>query len=131
MFQGGATLTIEKMKPLDYVIILFKGVLLGITSVGIPGLSASTLSIVLGIYILMINSIADIFKDFKKNIKFVAPLLLGFLIGVGLAAYTITILLENMPLFTTFAIVGLILSSIPNMIYKLRTVRCYSKQVRT
>ena len=113
-------MTIEKMKPIDYVIVFVKGALLGITSVGIPGLSASTLSIVLGIYLLMINSIADIFKDFKKNIKFVAPLLLGFLVGVGLAAYTITVLLETMPLFTTFAIVGLIVSSIPNMIYKLR-----------
>ena len=113
-------MTIGKMKPLDYFIVFFKGALLGITSVGIPGLSASTLSIVLGIYFLMINSIADIFKDFKKNIQFVAPLLIGFLIGVGLAAYTIVILFDTLPLFTTFAIIGLILSSLPNMIYKLR-----------
>ena len=113
-------MTIDKMKPIDYISVLFKGILLGITSVGIPGLSASTLSIVLGIYFLMINSIADIFKDFKKNIKFVAPLLIGFLLGVGVAAYTIVILFDNLPLFTTFAIIGLILSSLPNMIYKLR-----------
>ncbi len=111
---------IEKMKPLDYFIVLFKGLLLGIASVGIPGLSASTLSIVLGIYFLMINSIADLFKNFKKNIKFVAPLLIGFLIGVGLAAYTIVILFEKMPLITTFVIVGFILANIPSMVYKLR-----------
>lgn len=113
-------MTIEKMKPIDYFSVLFKGLLLGITSVGIPGLSASTLSIVLGIYFLMINSIADLFKDFKKNIKFVAPLLIGFIIGVGLAAYTIVIFFEKMPLLTTFVIVGFIISSLPNMIYNLR-----------
>ncbi len=113
-------LTLDKMRPIDYFLVLFKGVLLGVTSVGIPGLSASTLSIVLGIYFLMINSIADIFKDFKKNIKFVAPLLIGFLLGVGLAAYTIVLLFEYLPLFTTFAIIGFIISSLPAMIYKLR-----------
>ncbi len=113
-------MTLDKMKPLDYIIVLFKGMLLGITSVGIPGLSASTLSIVLGIYFLMVNSIADIFKDFKKNIKFVAPLLIGFLLGVGLAAYTIVLLFQYLPLFTTFAIIGLIVSSLPSMIFKLR-----------
>ena len=119
-FRGGVTLSLKKMKPLDYVLILIKGMLLGITSVGIPGLSASTLSIVLGIYFLMINSIADIFKDFKKNIKFVAPLLIGFLLGVGLAAYTIVILFEHFPLITTFAIIGFIISSLPSMIMKLK-----------
>ena len=113
-------MNLDNMRIRDYLMVLIKGTLLGITSVGIPGLSASTLSIVLGIYFIMINSIADIFKNFKRNIKFVAPLLIGFLIGVGIAAYTITILLDTMPFFTTFAIVGLILSSIPNMIYKLR-----------
>ncbi len=119
-FLGGVILTLEKMKPLDYITVLFKGALLGITSVGIPGLSASTLSIILGIYFLMINSIADIFKDFKKNIKFVAPLLLGFLIGVGAAAYTIVILFQYIPLITTFAIIGLIVSSLPTMVIKLK-----------
>ncbi len=113
-------MTLEKMKPLDYITVLFKGALLGITSVGIPGLSASTLSIILGIYFLMINSIADIFKDFKKNIKFVTPLLLGFLIGVGAAAYTIVILFQYIPLITTFAIIGLIVSSLPTMVIKLK-----------
>ena len=110
----------SKLKPWQYIIVLFQGALLGLTSVGIPGLSASTMAIIIGIYFYMVNSIADLFKNFKKHILFLLTLLIGFIVGVFLAAFTITILYEKFPLFTSGAIIGLILSSIPSMIIKLK-----------
>ena len=110
----------SKLKPWQYIIVLIQGALLGLTSVGIPGLSASTMAIIIGIYFYMVNCIADIFKNFKKHIFFLLTLLIGFIIGVFVAAYTITLLYEKFPLFTAGAIIGLILSSIPSMIIKLK-----------
>lgn len=109
-----------KLKPWQYIIVLIQGVLLGLTSVGIPGLSASTMAIILGCYFYMVNAVADLFKNFKKHIFFLLTLLLGFIVGVFLAAVTITKLYEQLPLFTSGAIIGLILSSIPSMIIKLK-----------
>lgn len=110
----------SKLKPWQYLVVLIQGALLGLTSVGIPGLSASTMAIIIGIYFYMVNTIADLFKNFKKHILFLLTLLIGFIAGVFLAAFTITILYEKFPLFTSGAIIGLILSSIPSMIIKLK-----------
>ena len=50
---------------MKYLIIALKGILLGIASVAIPGLSASTVAIMVGTYAIMIESISGILKDFK------------------------------------------------------------------
>ncbi|MGM9969632.1 MAG: undecaprenyl phosphate translocase family protein [Anaeroplasma sp.] len=102
------------------IIVLLKGILLGLISMGIPGLSASTIAIILGIYLLMVNSIANIFKDFKKNIIFLLFLILGYGIGAILAAFSVDLLFKHFPLATTLVILGLILGSIPEMFYKSR-----------
>lgn len=108
------------MKIKDYILVFLKGILLGLVSVGIPGVSASTIGIIIGIYFLMVDSIANIFKDFKHNGLFLLVLILGYAVGSVSAAFSITILFEKFPLVTTFAILAFIIASIPDMFMKLK-----------
>ena len=55
---------------MKHLIVYIKGILLGFVSLAIPGLSASTVALIVNIYYDMINSISDIFKAPKKSIKF-------------------------------------------------------------
>lgn len=100
------------------IMTLLKGILLGLISMGIPGLSASTIAIIVGIYFLMVESIANIFKEFKKNFIFLIFLLAGYLIGCIMAAFSVDILFSNFPLATTLVILGMILGSFPDLFIK-------------
>ena len=111
---------LKTMTIKDYLIISLKGFLLGLISVGIPGISASTVGIIVGIYFLMVEAIANIFKDFKHNVTFLLFLTLGYFLGAIVAAFSVNILFEKFPLITTFAILGFIIASLPDMLFKLR-----------
>ena len=111
---------IHNMHLKDYILVFLKGILLGLISVGIPGVSASTIGIIVGIYFLMVDAISNILKDFKKNAPFLLILMIGYGLGSIGAAFSITILFEQFPLVTTFAILGFILASIPDMVIKLK-----------
>lgn len=115
------TTDVKKMNLKDYVFTFLKGILLGLISVGIPGLSASTIGIIIGIYFVLVESIANIFSDFKNNIKFLISIILGYGVGAVGAAYSITILFDHFALITTLAILGFILGSIPDMVVQLRS----------
>lgn len=99
---------------LKYLIIFIDGIILGIVSIGIPGFSASTIAVIIGIYFLMVEAMANIFSDFKKSIVFLIALYAGYGIGSAIAAKTIVILFNEYPLGTTLAIIGLILGSFPD-----------------
>lgn len=111
---------VKKMNLKDYISTFFKGILLGLISVGIPGLSASTIGIIIGVYFVLVESIANVFSDFKSNIKFLLSIIFGYAVGAVGAAYSITILFDHFALITTLAILGFILGSIPDMVVKLR-----------
>ena len=52
------------------ITILFRGILIGFASIAIPGLSASTVAIILCLYYQMIDAISSIFKNFKESLHF-------------------------------------------------------------
>ncbi|MCR5350042.1 MAG: DUF368 domain-containing protein [Acholeplasmatales bacterium] len=99
---------------LRYLIVLLDGILLGLVSIGIPGFSASTIAVIIGIYIVMVEAMANLFSNFKKSITFLLVLYTGYAIGSAIAAKTIVTLFNNYPLGTTIAIIGLILGSFPD-----------------
>ena len=51
---------------MEYINLFIKGIIIGIGKV-IPGVSGSMLAISLGIYEKILNSISNIFKDFKEK----------------------------------------------------------------
>ena len=80
------------------MINFFKGIMVGIGGIA-PGLSGSVLLVILGLYEKTINAIGTIFNDFKKNLKFLIPLFLGFGIGVIIFSKVVDYLLENVFLY--------------------------------
>lgn len=105
---------------MKYIKIILKGILIGFASVGIPGLSASTIAIILGIYYLMIDSISKIFKDFKKSISFLLSLLVGYGIGALIAGNVFSILFAKYPLAITLLILGFVIGSIPKLYKEIK-----------
>lgn len=95
--------------------VFLKGILIGFASLAIPGLSASTIAIVLGIYYQMISSISSIFKDFKKNVLFLVLLILGYLVGGLIGSLIINTAYEMYPFPLIMAILGFIIGTLPKM----------------
>lgn len=104
---------------MKYVIIALKGILLGVASVAIPGLSASTVAIMIGTYGLLIESISGILKDFKKYFPFLGSLVLGFFLGAILGSISVNIIYVLFPLPIILVIIGSIMGSIPSTFVSL------------
>lgn len=104
----------------EYIIIFLKGILLGTISMGIPGISASTVALIIGLYFVLVEKIANLFKDFKKNVLFIIALMFGYGVGAIIAAFCTTLLFENFPLITTFVIIAILFATIISMSLKLK-----------
>lgn len=97
------------MKILKYFL---KGVVAGIGGVA-PGLSGSVLMVLMGIYERTIRSIGTLFTNFKKNIRFLIPLLLGMILGVLLISKAVDYLLKYHEFEARYAFLGLVLGTVP------------------
>lgn len=90
----------------------FKGVVAGIGGIA-PGLSGSVLLVILGAYEQTVNAIGTLFVNFKKNIKFLLPLVAGLGVGILLFSKVVNFLLESYEFQTRYAFLGLIIGTIP------------------
>lgn len=106
---------------MEHIINFFKGMIIGISNV-IPGVSGGTMAVSMGIYEKLVQTIGNFFhhfkENFKKNMIFLLPIVLGA--GIGIIAFSklIKFLLENYAMQTQFAFIGLILGSIPFIMKK-------------
>ena len=91
------------------------------------GLSGSVLLVILGLYQKTITALGTLFKDFKKNILFLFPLILGFGIGVIIFSKIVNYLLGNFEMYTRFAFLGLVLGTLP-LFYKEVKKEGFSKK---
>lgn len=92
---------------------IYKGMAMGIVET-VPGVSSSTIAMLLGIYENIIISISDLTtKRYKKSLFFLLPIIIGILIGVGFSALTVKYLLETYPVPTHFLFIGLIFGMLP------------------
>ena len=89
-----------------------KGLVAGIGGIA-PGLSGSVLLVILGLYEQTVHSIGTLFLDFKKNMKFLIPLLGGLGVGILLFSKVVDFLLNQFAFQTRYAFLGLILGTIP------------------
>ena len=97
---------------MKFILDTIKGALIGVANV-IPGVSGGTMAVSLGIYNRLISSISHLFRDFKKSIATLIPILLGCALGIVGFSYAIKYLLANQPHPTCLAFLGLILGGIP------------------
>lgn len=100
--------------------ILLKGILIGFVSIAIPGISASTLAIILCIYYKMIDSISSLIKKFKQSSIFLLMLMLGYIIGSLLGANIVSPLYEKYPFVVVLTALGFIVGALPKMYNDLK-----------
>lgn len=89
-----------------------KGVVAGIGGI-VPGLSGSVLMVLLDIYEHTVHALGTLFQNFKKNVRFLLPVLLGMGCGVILFSRTVDFLLEYFEFYTRYAFLGLVLGTVP------------------
>lgn len=91
---------------------ILKGAVIGIANI-IPGVSGGTMAVSMGIYDKLIHCITHLFKDFKKNLLFLFPIILGAGIALAASSLGLEYLFENYPLPTNMTFIGLILGGLP------------------
>ena len=100
---------------MSFLLSVGKGILIGIGAV-VPGISSGVLCVIFGIYEKLINSVLGIFKDFKKNIAFLLPIILGTIIGFLLFGNVLNYAFTNFEAECKLLFLGLILGSVPSLI---------------
>lgn len=96
-----------------------KGIVVGIGGIA-PGLSGSVLLVLFGLYEKALNAIGTLFKNFKKNMTFLVPLVLGFGVGVLLFSKVVDFLLTRFEMPTRYAFLGLVVGTLPMFFKEVR-----------
>lgn len=94
----------------------WKGIVVGIGGIA-PGLSGSVLLILFGLYQETLEALGTLLVQFKKNIRFLMPLVSGMFVGVLLFSKVIDFFLGSYEMPTRFCFLGLILGTLP-MVYQ-------------
>lgn len=90
----------------------FKGIIVGLGGVS-PGLSGSVLLIIFGLYQKTLDALGSLFSAFRKNIRFLLPLVAGMFTGVLLFGKLIDFCLAAYEMPTRFCFLGLIVGTLP------------------
>lgn len=103
----------------SFFLDVVRGSAIGVAFI-IPGFSGGSIAAILGIYEKLVGAIADIFKDFKKSILTLLPILIGMVCGILALLFPIGWALEAYPIPTVCIFVGLALGGLPSVTDKLR-----------
>lgn len=99
---------------MEFLKDVLKGSLVGVANI-IPGVSGGTMAVSMGIYDKLITAITHIFKDIKRSIRILLPIIIGALLGIGVLAFVIQWLFDNYPTQTNLLFIGLIVGGLPIM----------------
>lgn len=93
-----------------------KGIIVGLGGIA-PGLSGSVLLIIFGLYRDTLDALGNLFRNFRKHVLFLLPLVAGMFSGVLLFSKVIDFFLTHYEMPTRFCFLGLILGTLP-MVWK-------------
>lgn len=103
----------------DKIKLVIKGFIMGVANI-IPGVSGGTLALILGIYEKFIGAISHFFSNFKENIKFLIPIVIGMGLAIVSMSNVIDYSYNHFPIPTTLFFVGLVLGGIPLLYNKVK-----------
>ena len=109
----------KRNAAVNFLADILRGVAIGVAFI-IPGFSGGSVAAILGIYERLVNAIAGIFKEFKKNIMTLLPIAIGMLLGIAALILPIQWGLKNYPIPTVMLFVGLALGGLPSVTDKLK-----------
>lgn len=98
---------------------ILRGMVIGLANI-IPGVSGGTMMVSMGIYDTIIHCINQLFKEFKKSIKTLAPYFIGMALAVVALSFLLKWLFAHYPLPTNTLFVGLILGGLPAIFKEMR-----------
>jgi len=99
---------------IDWLLRFLKGAAIGMDFV-LPGISGAALAVVFGLYEKIVKFIANITKDFIKNVLFFIPVGVGGLLGIYLISHPISFLKDNYQTPFLWFFVGAILGTMPEL----------------
>ncbi|MCL2354629.1 MAG: DUF368 domain-containing protein [Oscillospiraceae bacterium] len=108
------------------LIDFLKGAIIGV-AILVPGASAGTIALSVGIYERLVNSIGNLFKNLKENMIFLIPVGLGGVVGLFAISRIMEHLLDNFMMPTMFVFIGLILGGIP-LVFKRANEKGFEKK---
>lgn len=91
---------------------ILQGILIGLAAI-IPGVSGGTMAVSMGIYDRLIYSVNHLFKEFRKSLSFLLPILTGIVIAIIALSFLIEIAFHRFPLPTNALFIGMILGGLP------------------
>lgn len=104
--------------------LYLKSIIIGLGGVS-PGLSGSVLMILFGLYEPVLDALGTLFRDFKRKLLYLLPIVAGMVTGVLLFSKLLNYLLTYHEVPTRFCFLGLILGTVP-LFYKEVTKKGFS-----
>jgi putative membrane protein len=112
-------LDLKYKNPKEVLISIIVGFSIGL-SVIIPGISGSTIAMVLKVYDKLMYSFSNVFKRFKDCILFLIPIIFGIGVGFILGFILVKALLEVFPFITICFFVGLMIGTYPILFKEIK-----------
>ena len=103
----------------EVLISIFVGFSIGM-SVIVPGISGSTVAIIMSVYDRMMYAFSSLFKKFKPCFLFLLPIGIGAVAGVGLGFLLVKLLLNLIPFITICFFVGLMVGTFPILFKEIK-----------
>jgi len=101
----------------EYAVNAAKGFTIG-AAMTVPGISGGTLALILDIYDKLVSAVANIFKNFMKNMIFLAYVCISGIVGMFALSSLILWLLSLAPVPIRFFFIGAILGGIAMLFRK-------------
>jgi len=102
---------------------VFKGGLLGAfigIAIIVPGVSGSVVAIILKLYEKLLYALGNLFKEFKKCVKFLIPIVLGAVVGLAVGFLGVKALLAVLPFAIVALFAGLMFGAFPAITDQLK-----------
>jgi len=107
---------------LNLLIKVLKGCLIGVAVI-IPGVSAGSMAVSMGIYDHIVQLATAKKQYLRHTLKILLPYIIGILLGIAGFAYFIEILFAKFPFPTAMVFVGLIWGALPSLWRHVRGVK--------
>lgn len=98
----------------DWIIRLLKGTLVGIGAI-LPGLSGGVLAVIFGLYEPLLKFLADLRKDFIKNVLFFIPVFIGVAFGIFLFAIVVEKAFGKYAAIFVCLFIGFVIGTFPSL----------------
>ena len=108
----------------EVFIKIIKGMIIGISAMTA---GAGTFAIILGIYDRCMQIIANPFKNFKSNLKYILPIVIGIGISVLIFGKLVLYCLSNYEAYFRCVLLGIIIGGIPTL-FKVANKKGFKKK---